>query len=78
MVTIFAPRREVTTANGKTDVKRPKIQRLVTPERLRRKRVIKKIKFERRKYAEEQKKNYLDTLKHLKSLKGKKTVAKKH
>jgi len=78
MVTKFAPRREVTTANGKTYVKRPKIQRLITPERLRRKRVIKKIKLERRKYAEEQKKNYLDTLKHLKSLKGKKTAAKKH
>jgi small subunit ribosomal protein S6e len=77
MVTKFAPRREVTTANGKTYVKRPKIQRLITPERLRRKRVIKKIKLERRKYAEEQKKSYLDTLKHLKSLKGKR-VAKKH
>ena len=77
MITKFAPRREVTTAAGKTYVKRPKIQRLITPERLRRKRVIKKIKQERRVYAEEQKKNYLDTLKQLKSLKTKK-VAKKH
>ena len=62
MVTKFAPRREVTTANGKTYVKRPKIQRLITPERLRRKRVIKKIKVERRLYAEEQKKAYLSIL----------------
>jgi small subunit ribosomal protein S6e len=34
MVTKFAPRREVITASGKTYVKRPKIQRLITPERL--------------------------------------------
>jgi len=65
MVTKFAPKREVTTKAGKTYVKRPKVQRLITPDRLRRKRVIKKIKEERRKFTEEQKKNYLDTLKRL-------------
>ena len=63
MITKFAPRREVTTSSGKTYVKRPKIQRLITPERLRRKRVIKKIKTERRLYSEEQKQSYLDLLK---------------
>ncbi len=78
MVTKFAPRREVTTSAGKTHVKRPKIQRLITPERLRRKRVIKKIKLERRLYAEEQKKSYLDILKGRRSRPSiKKTVAKK-
>jgi len=78
MVTKFAPRREVTTANGKTYVKRPKIQRLITPERLRRKRVIKKIKLERRRYAEEQKEAYLSILKGKKNrTTTKKVVAKK-
>jgi small subunit ribosomal protein S6e len=78
MVTKFAPRREVTTANGKTYVKRPKIQRLITPERLRRKNFIKKIKLERRKYAEEQKNIYLDILKGRKNkTTTKKTVATK-
>jgi small subunit ribosomal protein S6e len=65
MITKFAPKREVTTKSGKTYVKRPKIQRLITPDRLRRKRVIKRIKEERRKFTEEQKKGYLDTLKRL-------------
>jgi len=41
MITKFAAKREVKTANGKVYVKRPKIQRLITPTRLRRKRVIK-------------------------------------
>jgi small subunit ribosomal protein S6e len=67
MITKFAPKRTVTTANGKTYVKRPKIQRLITPERLRRKRNIKRIKEERRKETEEQMKNYRDTLKRLRN-----------
>ena len=67
MITKFAPKRTVTTANGKTFVKRPKIQRLITPDRIRRKRVIKKIKEERRKYTEEQRKLYQDTLKRLRN-----------
>lgn len=75
MVTKFAPKREVTTKAGKTYVKRPKIQRLITPDRLRRKRVIKKIKEERRKFTEEQKKGYLDTLERLRK-KSKKPVSK--
>ena len=41
MITKFAAKREVKTANGKVYTKRPKIQRLITPVRLRRKRVIK-------------------------------------
>jgi hypothetical protein len=41
MITKFAGKREVKTANGKVYQKRPKIQRLITPVRLRRKRVIK-------------------------------------
>jgi len=80
MITKFAHKREVTTKNGKTFVKRPKIQRLVTPERLRRKRIFKKIKEDNRKFSEEQKKAYEATLKRLrKSNKAdkKKKVSKK-
>jgi small subunit ribosomal protein S6e len=78
MVTKFAPKREVTTKNGKTYVKRPKVQRLITPDRLRRKRFIKKIKAERVKYTEDQKKSYLETLKRLRksNKKAKKADAK--
>ena len=47
MVTKFAPKRKVTTKNGKEYTKSAKIQRLITPQRLRRKRVIKAIKKER-------------------------------
>jgi small subunit ribosomal protein S6e len=77
MVTKFAPKREVTTKAGKTHVKRPKVQRLITPDRLRRKRVIKKIKEERRKFTEEQKKSYVDTLKRLRKSSKKSSTAKK-
>jgi small subunit ribosomal protein S6e len=66
MITKFAPKRTVTTSTGKTYVKRPKVQRLITPDRLRRKRNIKKIKEDRRKYAEEQKKAYKETILRLK------------
>jgi small subunit ribosomal protein S6e len=76
MVTKFAPKREVTTKSGKTYVKRPKVQRLITPERLRRKRVIKKINEERRKFTEEQRKSYVDTVKRLRNS-TKKTTTKK-
>ena len=65
MITKFAPKRQVTTKNGKVYTKRPKVQRLITPDRLRRKRVIKRIKEERRKFTEEQRKSYVDTLKRL-------------
>lgn len=62
MITRFAAKREVTTKNGKKYTKRPKIQRLITPTRLRRKRVIKDIKKQRREFAEESLKNYKDEL----------------
>ena len=77
MITKFAPKREVTTKAGKTHIKRPKVQRLITPDRLRRKRVIKKIKEERRKFTDEQRKSYLDTLKRLRKSSKKTTVTKK-
>ena len=48
MITNFAPKREVQTKNGKKYVKRPKIQRLITPDRLRRKRLLKKFHEARR------------------------------
>lgn len=48
MITKFAPKRNVKTKNGKEYVKRPKIQRLITPDRLRRKRLLKKFHEERR------------------------------
>ena len=76
MITKFAPKRTVTTASGKTYTKRPKVQRLITPDRLRRKAVIKRIKEERRKYTEEQRKLYQDTLKRLRT-NSKKTTTKK-
>jgi small subunit ribosomal protein S6e len=65
MVTKFANKREVKTSSGKTFIKRPKVQRLITPIRLRRKRLFKKIKEESRKYTQEQKKAYEESLKRL-------------
>lgn len=70
MITKFANKREVKTVNGKTYTKRPKVQRLITPLRLRRKRVLKRIKEESVKYTAEQKKSYEETYKKLKSKKG--------
>lgn len=75
MITRFANKREVKTKNGKVYVKRPKIQRLITPLRLRRKRVIKRAKEESVKYTTEQKKAYEDSYKR--SKKGKKVTAGK-
>jgi small subunit ribosomal protein S6e len=62
MITKFAPKREVKTANGKVYVKRPKVQRLITPLRIRRKKVIKRAKEERRKDAEDNLKKYREDL----------------
>jgi small subunit ribosomal protein S6e len=78
MVTKFVPKREVTTKNDKKYVKRPKVQRLITPDRLRRKRVIKRIKADRVKFTEDQRKSYIDTLKRLRksNKKAKKADAK--
>jgi small subunit ribosomal protein S6e len=78
MITKFANKREVKTVNGKVYQKRPKVQRLITPLRLRRKRVAKKMKEESVKYTSEQKKSYEDSYKRLKKNAGKgKKVEKK-
>ena len=63
MITNFAPKREVKTKNGKTYVKRPKVQRLITPDRLRRKRILKAFHKERREKAEKDKKAYAELVK---------------
>jgi len=79
MITKFANKREVKTSNGKVYSKRAKIQRLITPLRLRRKRVIKKMKEESVKYTAEQKKSYEESYKKLrkgKNLKNKKVEKK--
>ena len=77
MITKFAPKREVTTANGKKYIKKAKIQRLITPERIARKKELRKIKQERREQLKRQKSEYKKSLKALygkskKSAKGKK------
>jgi hypothetical protein len=41
MITKFAPKRSVKNKNRKEYIKRPKIQRLITPDRLRRKKLLK-------------------------------------
>eukprot|EP00178_Gracilaria_changii_P002884 TRINITY_DN14245_c0_g1_i1.p1 TRINITY_DN14245_c0_g1~~TRINITY_DN14245_c0_g1_i1.p1 ORF type:complete len:246 (+),score=22.88 TRINITY_DN14245_c0_g1_i1:1-738(+) len=69
MITRFANKREVKTKNGKVYTKRPKIQRLITPLRLRRKRVIKKAKEDSIKYTAEQKKLYEESYKRIKKTK---------
>lgn len=76
MITKFVNKREVKTANGKLYTKRPKIQRLITPLRLRRKRVAKKLKEEAVKYTAEQKKSYEDSYKRIKKNKTKSKKAK--
>ena len=76
MITRFANKREVKTVKGgKLYTKRPKIQRLITPLRLRRKRVIKKLKEDSVKYTAEQKKSYEALYKRIKN-KSKKVVKK--
>ena len=63
MITKFAPKRSVKTKNGKEYVKRPKIQRLITPDRLRRKRLLKKFHLERREKAKKDKERYQELVK---------------
>ena len=58
MITKFAPKRPVKTKNGKEYVKRPKIQRLITPDRLRRKRILKKFHEERKEKAKKEREAY--------------------
>lgn len=65
MITKFAPKRTVTTKNGKEYVKRPKVQRLITPERLRRKRLLKALQKQRREAREKELEAYKATLKKL-------------
>ena len=72
MITKFAPKREVTTANGKKYIKKAKIQRLITPERLARKHMLKKIKQERRELVKKQKEEYKKAVKALYGTKAKK------
>lgn len=74
MITKFAHKREVKTSKGKVYTKRPKIQRLITPLRLRRKAILKQIKKDNSKYTADQKKSYEDTFK---KHKGKKAANKK-
>ena len=75
MITKFAPKRTVKTKNGKEYVKSAKVQRLITPDRLRRKRLLKKFHKERQEKAEKDKKDYQDLLKKTFDKKG--TKAKK-
>ena len=63
MITKFAPKRNVETKNGKKYVKSAKIQRLITPDRLRRKRILKAIQKQRREKAEKDQKEYQELLK---------------
>jgi small subunit ribosomal protein S6e len=70
MITKFAPKREVTTKNGKKYVKSAKVQRLITPDRLRRKRLLKKFHQQRREKAEKDKKAYQELLKKTFGKKG--------
>ena len=63
MITKFAPKRTVKTKNGKEYVKSAKIQRLITPARLRRKRLLKKLAELRRKRTEDGKKEYQELVK---------------
>ena len=72
MITKFVNKREVKTAKGKVYTKRAKIQRLITPLRLRRKRLIKKAKEDSMKFTAEQKKNYADLYKRIKKTQKKK------
>ena len=65
MITKFAPKRTVKTKNGKEYVKSAKVQRLITPDRLRRKRLLKKFHQERREKAEKDKKSYQELLKKI-------------
>lgn len=54
----YVVRREVTTKSGKTYTKAPKIQRLVTPQRLQRKRHLRSLKKRRAEAQKEVKAEY--------------------
>ena len=71
MITKFAPKREVTTKNGKKYVKSAKVQRLITPDRLRRKRLLKKFHEERKAKAKKEEEDYRALIKKIFSKKNK-------
>ena len=78
LISKYATKRTFTNAKGKEVTKRPKIQRLITPERLRRKRVNKQIKEENRKANEQLMKAYKERIRALRRpTTTKKTVSKK-
>ena len=76
MITKFAPKRSVKTKNGKEYVKRPKIQRLITPDRLRRKRLLKKFHEERKAKALKDREAYKALIKKTFSKKEKEKAKK--
>ena len=65
LITKYANKRTFTNAKGKEVHKRPKIQRLITPDRLRRKRVNAQIKEENRKVNEQLMKGYKERVRAL-------------
>ena len=65
LITKYANKRTFTNAKGKEVHKRPKIQRLITPDRLRRKRVNAAIKEDNRKHNDSLMKKYRDVVKSL-------------
>lgn len=77
MITKFVNKRDVVTKNGKKYTKAPKVQRLITPLRLRRKRLMKKAKKEAVQATEAQRKNYEETYKKVKNSKKNKSTTKK-
>ena len=77
MITKFAPKRTVKTKNGKEYVKSAKVQRLITPDRLRRKRLLKKFHKDRQEKAEKDKKAYQDLLRKTFDKKGGKAKKEK-
>ena len=79
LITKYANKRTFTNAKGKEVHKRPKIQRLITPDRLRRKRVNANIKEENRKINDGLMKKYRDTVRSLrKPVVATKKGGKKH
>ena len=76
MITKFAPKRTVKTKNGKEYVKSAKVQRLITPDRLRRKRLLKKFHEERKAKALKDREAYKALIKKTFSKKEKEKAKK--
>ena len=77
LITKYANKRTFTNAKGKEVTKRPKIQRLITPERLRRKRTNATIKEENRKVNDALMKGYKERVRALRRPVTTKKVGKK-